>query len=534
MTEKDQVIIGLLGPSLDNGLGMDRWERWRPSVALCQHQDLLIKRFELLYERKFGRLAEQVADDIAHCSPETTVRKAEVKFDDPWDFEQVYGALHDFARAYRFDTEREQYLIHITTGTHVAQICMFLLTESRYFPAKLIQTSPPDRRDKKGAGRFEIIDLDLSKYDRIASRFQQEQREALQFLKSGIETRNPGFNQLISRVEQVAINSADPVLLMGPTGAGKSRLARRIYELKRARHQVKGEFVEVNCATLRGDGAMSALFGHVKGSFTGAVRDRAGHLRAADNGLLFLDEIGSLGLDEQAMLLRALEDKSFFPLGGDRQVRSDFQLVAGTNSDLAVAVRDGRFREDLLARINLWTFRLPGLRERIEDIEPNLQYELDEYARRAGKQVTFSREAREKFLRFAASHEARWSGNFRDLNGAIIRMATLAPGGRISIEVVEEEIARLRLAWQTQSAGEGGDLVERIIGRERAEEIDYFDRLQLASVLKVCRESRSLSDAGRALFTASRGRKKSVNDADRLRKYLMRFGLEWRQLKDML
>jgi transcriptional regulatory protein RtcR len=113
-------------------------------------------------------------------------------------------------------------------------------------------------------------------------------------------------------------------------------------------------------------------------------------------------------------------------------------------------------------------------------------------------------------------------------------MATLAPGGRISIEVVEEEIARLRLAWQTQSAGEGGDLVERIVGRERAEEIDYFDRLQLASVLKVCRESRSLSDAGRALFTASRGRKKSVNDADRLRKYLMRFGLEWRQLKDML
>src|SRR5262249_39318812 len=154
---------------------------------------------------------------------------------------------------YSFDTEREDYLIHITTGTHVAQICMFLLTESRHFPAKLIQTSPPDRRKRKEPGRYEIIDLDLSKYDRLVSRFKQEKREAASFLKSGIETRNPSFNALIARIEQVVIQSRDPLLLVGPTGAGKSQLARRIYELKKARHQVKGDFVEVNCATIRGD-----------------------------------------------------------------------------------------------------------------------------------------------------------------------------------------------------------------------------------------------------------------------------------------
>src|SRR5712692_873527 len=311
---KEQIVISLLGSTLDSGKGPDRWERWRPTVSLCQHENLLVRRLELLYERKFLSLAQQVAADVATCSPETDVKMTEIEFGDPWDFEQVYGALHDFARAYVFNTEREEYLIHITTGTHVAQICMFLLTESRYFPGKLIQTSPPNRRGKKSPGKFEIIDLDLSKYDRIASRFQQEQREAVSFLKSGIETRNQAFNQLISQIEQVAINSRDPVLLTGPTGAGKSRLGKRIYELKRARHQVKGEFVEVNCATIRGDAAMSALFGHVKGAFTGAVRDRAGHLRAADAGVLFLDEIGSLGLDEQAMLLRALEEKVFFPL----------------------------------------------------------------------------------------------------------------------------------------------------------------------------------------------------------------------------
>src|SRR5947207_4777052 len=143
---------------------------------------------------------------------------------------------------------------------------------------------------------------------------------------------------------------------MGPTGAGKSRLARRIYELKKARHAVKGEFVDLNCATLRGDGAMSALFGHTKGAFTGALKERPGLLRKADGGMLFLDEIGELGLDEQAMLLRALEDKTFLPVGSDRELKSDFQLVAGTNRDLAARVAGGQFREDLLARINLWSF----------------------------------------------------------------------------------------------------------------------------------------------------------------------------------
>ena len=336
---------------------------------------------------------------------------------------------------------------------------------------------------------------------------------------------------MIEKIEQVAIASRDPLLLMGPTGAGKSRLAKRIYELKRARHQVKGDFIEVNCATIRGDAAMSALFGHVKGAFTGAVNPRPGLLRAADGGILFLDEIGELGPDEQAMLLRALEEKVFLPMGSDREVNSDFQLVAGTNRDLVALVRDGRFREDLMARINLWTFYMPGLRDRIEDIEPNLDYELEQYARRAGKRVTFSKEARDRFLKFAVSHEARWNGNFRDLNGALVRMATLAPGSRITIEVVADEIERLRGRWQAQPDIDGEELLERLLGKERLHALDLFDRHQLASVIQVCRESRTLSEAGRTLFGTSREKKKTVNDADRLRKYLTRFGLEWQEIK---
>lgn len=523
------VVIGLLGTTLDAGKSHDRWQSWRPTVSLCRQPDFIVSRLELLHGLRDTSLARNVQQDIAAVSPETEVRLHEIEFGDPWDFERVYETLFKFARGYSFDVETEDYLIHITTGTHVAQICLYLLTESRYLPGRLLQCSP--ERDRSASGTIKIIDLDLSKYDRIASRFQQEQREAVSYLKGGIDTRNAEFNRLIERIEQVAIATRDPLLLMGPTGAGKSRLARRIFELKKIRHAVKGAFVDVNCATLRGDGAMSTLFGHLKGSFTGALKDRPGLLRAADGGVLFLDEIGELGSDEQAMLLRALEEKTFLPLGSDAEAHSDFQLIVGTNRDLLAAVGEGRFREDLLARINLWTFILPGLRSRPEDIEPNLQFELDQFGENTGRRVAFNKEAREKFPDFAHSSAATWKGNFRDLNGAVVRMATLAHGGRITAEVVGEEIARLQTSWKSLEPGGKEESLAELISAQDLAKIDLFDRSQLTRAVEVCRASRSLSDAGRILFNASRERKTSSNDADRLRKYLTRFGISWNQLQ---
>jgi transcriptional regulatory protein RtcR len=296
---------------------------------------------------------------------------------------------------------------------------------------------------------------------------------------------------------------------------------------------VTGAFVEVNCATLRGDGAMATLFGHEKGAFTGAVGRRDGLLLAAHEGLLFLDEIGELGLDEQAMLLRALEDGTFQPLGSDRLVSSSFQLIAGTNRDLAAGVRASRFREDLLARIDLWSFDLPPLRERLEDIEPNLEYELERLSRAAGRRSRFNKEARERFVAFATAPDTPWRANFRDFGAAVTRMGTLAMGGRITTPIVDEEIERLRSHWKRLASGEDeadDGLLEQVLGADAVERLDLFDRLQLAQVLAVCVRCPSLSEAGRRLFAVSRARKKSANDAARLSKYLARFGLRWSDL----
>ena len=519
------VVLGFVGSTLDSSkIDPSRWNKWRPSVGLCMHEDLRVDRFELIHGALHEGLARYVKSDIADVSPETEVRPRLLDFEDPWDFEEVYGKLLDFARAYPFDPEAEDYLIHITTGTHVAQICLFLLTEARFLPGRLLQTHP-SRGTVSPAGSWSVIDLDLSRYDSIATRFAAVAAEASSFLKSGIETRNPAFNRMIDEIEQVALRSRAPLLLMGPTGAGKSQLARRIFDLKRAKHQVSGAFVEVNCATLKGDSAMSALFGHKKGAYTGAAADRPGLLRAADKGVLFLDEIGELGLDEQAMILRAIEEKRFLPVGADREASSDFQLIAGTNSDLGGAVAAGRFREDLFARLNLWTFELPALRDRLEDIEPNLDYELDRFAEREGMRVSFNKEARSAFLAFATAPHALWTGNFRDLAASVTRMATFAPAGRIDIATVEAEKRRLNRFWSTGTTAP--DPLDRLLEPGRLEAIDPFDRVQLAEVVRICRRSRSLSEAGRTLFSASRSRRASANDADRLRKYLQRYGLDW-------
>ncbi len=531
--KKKITVISVLGTQKDahGGAGPSRWDTWRPNIGLVRQDGLPIDELHLILNREHMPLAERVKADIESVSPETKVVFDNIQLKDPWDFEEVYGKFYDYAKSQCFHNEQTDYYIHISTGSHVEQICLFLLVESHHLSAKIVQTSPKEghvRHSNDAKGTCNIIDLDLSKYDKLAKRFEIERQNDLSFLKQGIDTKNAAFNKLIETIERVAVRSSDPILLTGPTGAGKSQLAKQIYLLKSESAKVKGRFVSVNCATLGGDLAKSALFGHKKGSFSGAGTDHAGFLKEADGGILFLDEIGELPLEAQAMLLKAIEEKSYRPLGAAKDETSDFQLICGTNRSLA---DPAKFRNDLLARINLWHFRLPGLADRREDIEPNLDYELERYAERTGKHVSFNSEARALFLDFAYSPANTWPGNFRDLNAMVVRMATLSDGGRITVELVEEEIARSAPESACPEEPHTGrpDLAA-LLGKNYRERFDEFDLVQFSRVVEICRESASAAEASRKLFAVSMKSKSSSNSSDRLVKYLARFGLRFKNL----
>lgn len=517
------VVIGFLGTTLDRG----HMRGWKPSVGVVRNATLPIDRFELIHDHRHLWLAEQVIRDIAAASPETEVLLHRLDLDDPWDFVEVYGKLFDFARGYGFDEDRERYFVHLSTGTHVAQICWFLLAESRHMPARLIQTGPPpfSRPDSPPPpAKFEVIDLDLSRYDALQQRFDTLAREGSDALKGGIETRNPAYNALIDRLEVIAGASDAPILIEGETGTGKTALAARLHALKLARRRVKGRLVTVNCATLGGDHAQAALFGQRRSHLGVAGTERGGLLREADGGVLFLDEIDELGWRAQGALLSAVETGRFRPIGGDQEVTSRFHLIAGTNRDLRALAAEGRFRPDLLARLGLWRIALPPLRARPEDIEPNLTHELTRAETVLGVRVGFNADARAAFLRFARDPATPWPGNFRDFSGAVLRLATLAARGRITRAMVDAEIAALRADWARGERDADARLVADVLGPAP---LDRADLVQLAEVIRVCRTQPTLSAAGRALFAVSRQARTSQNDADRLRKYLARFGLNW-------
>ncbi|WP_020406984.1 RNA repair transcriptional activator RtcR family protein [Hahella ganghwensis] len=529
-----KVIYSIVGQRLDRaskrrGAYEKRFERrWRPTVSLAQMAG--VTQIHLLYDNE-QLLAEEVKEDIEQLNSDISVSLHQVKFGDPWELAEVHLTLVDFvekeAATFRSDYE---YLFHITTGTHIQQICIYKLVEGRYFPGKILQTAPGE---KGGVARFQVIDLDLSKYDAVAERVRRQKEAEENDLKRGIPTLNLKFNQMIEELEIISRRSPYPILLMGPTGAGKSDLARRIYALKHKTAQISGDYVEVNCATLMGDNAMSALFGHRKGAFTGALESREGLLQRADNGLLFLDEIGELGLEEQAMLLSAIENQSFYPMGSDRLQESRFQLIAGTNRDLRESCRQGVFREDLLARINLWTFTLPGLKERLEDLEPNLDYELDQVSRTLEQRFRIAPDARKRFVEFASRPESLWTGNFRDLIASVRRMTTLSDGGVIRTDDVEREISRLKAIWYGD-VGEWKDSSEKdsldCLGRDILGHMDSIDLHALKLVVDTIRQSSSYAEASRKLFEKSRLRRKQMNDTHRIKSWLQRFDIE---LKDI-
>jgi NtrC-family two-component system response regulator AlgB len=269
-----------------------------------------------------------------------------------------------------------------------------------------------------------------------------------------LETESPRIRSILE-VAAKAAGSDVPVLLRGESGTGKSVLARSIHSMSpRSAHP----FVVVNCPTLSEELLASELFGHAKGAFTGAVRDQAGRVEAAEGGTLFLDEIGEINPSLQAKLLRFLEDKEFERIGENKTRRADVRTVAATNRDLEEHVRKGLFREDLLYRLNVIDLQLPPLRDRPEDILRLARRFLLFFAKAARRlPPELSKAAEDTLLAYA------WPGNIRELRNAIERAVILWPAQVIEPEAFPPQIAAHRASRGPQL---GGDFSLEEIERE--------------------------------------------------------------------
>jgi transcriptional regulator with PAS, ATPase and Fis domain len=240
---------------------------------------------------------------------------------------------------------------------------------------------------------------------------------------AGLVARSKAMGSIFRLVENLRDSDAT-VLLTGESGTGKEVVARAIHEHSPRR---RGPFIAVNCGALPGDLLESEMFGHARGAFTGAVRDRVGRFEAASSGTLFLDEVGDLPLPLQVKLLRVLQERTFERVGENVTRRTDARIVAATNADVAREVAEGRFREDLYYRLRVVPVAIPPLRERREDIEPLARALLARVANRHGRILRLSPEALRVLLRYP------WPGNVRELENAleyavaVTRRETLLP-----------------------------------------------------------------------------------------------------------
>jgi two-component system, NtrC family, nitrogen regulation response regulator NtrX len=277
---------------------------------------------------------------------------------------------------------------------------------------------------------------------------QEENARLKQTIEARYELvgRSYAMNALIEKIEKVA-STAARVLITGENGTGKELVARALH---RGSQRGAGPFIEVNCAAIPSELIESELFGHMKGSFTGAISDRAGKFEQADGGTLFLDEIGDMSLAAQAKVLRVLEDNELTRIGGSKRIAVDVRVLAATNKDLTAEIGGGRFREDLFYRLNVVPISVPPLRERREDIPLLVQHFLNVLSERekmAPRGITPDAVARLEAL--------EWPGNVRELRNTIERLLILASGPKITPADVDRLVGQRPV--EATSMGSLGD-----------------------------------------------------------------------------
>jgi formate hydrogenlyase transcriptional activator len=286
-------------------------------------------------------------------------------------------------------------------------------------------------RDEHGKiVKWYVSSIDIEDRKRAEERLQQESvalREEIDkaSMFEEIVGTSPALQAVLSRVSKVA-PSDSTVLITGETGTGKELVARATH---RRSHRASRAFISVSSAAIPRDLIASELFGHEKGAFTGAMQRRIGRFELAEGGTIFLDEVGELSADTQVALLRVLQEREFERVGGRQPIHVDVRIIAATNRDLKAAVASGTFRQDLYYRLNVFPVEMPPLRERRKDIPLLVEYFIDRYARKAGKNIRrVSRETLELLQSYA------WPGNIRELQNVIERSVIVCETANFSVD----------------------------------------------------------------------------------------------------
>lgn len=430
-----------------------------PQILICWigHTDLKCSRFPT--QQGLGPVGQALADGkydevhlLANYAPKETEEYVEfakslseaklvrhqVSLTSPMDFDEVYLRAIEVIRTVKHDHPAAELTYHVSPGTSVMAAVWIILSGSLH-PARLINSSL-----ERGVEELKVPLSIASEYvPDVLAQAQETDEKLAEFAESRPQLRaafsdicyqSPEMELLVSRAAKVAPRSLS-VLLQGESGTGKELLARAIHEASKR----QGKFVAVNCGAIPENLVESELFGHKKGAFTGADKDRDGYIQDADGGTLFLDELGEMPLYVQVKLLRVIQDGKVTRVGDTRPKNVDLRIVSATNRDLHREVLKDRFREDLYHRLAVIVFQIPPLRERSGDLGFLIDHILDDANCNFSSEPGFTA----KSLSVAARRlllSQRWPGNYRELTNVIMRAMFWCTGDTIDVQNVRDSM----------------------------------------------------------------------------------------------